>query len=340
MPLTVKVDGLEISGFKGHYKNNMLTLFKGEGIEPAMDSEYKIEFRLSDNYRNTTIQFPNENSSTPPLALNIHDPERNINTVWLKQTKFKITFGEEIDYKIPIIIEGSAEDPTDIEFKGSFTAYTAAIESNNGVIDRSVSSFDTIDWIVRDWIKKNKSTKKIADYPDTCRYGGAYASCSYLYNDKNDELQIAKLLLVKENNVWEIKKSITKDEIFLANAIEPIFRDYPPFIFSPIAAKTFQDTIYKKLGGYRLISEPSTIPCGGGQAKGQPGWCEISYVKFEKERTLDTYAEGSCNYVTYLFEKNKNGSWDIVKTLDSDQKYNSHEQKVVKREENNSLVCF
>lgn len=91
MPLTVKVDGLEISGFKGHYKNNMLTLFKGEGIEPAMDSEYKIEFRLSDNYRNTTIQFPNENSSTPPLALNIHDPERNINTVWLKQTKFKIT---------------------------------------------------------------------------------------------------------------------------------------------------------------------------------------------------------------------------------------------------------
>lgn len=348
-PLKVIIDGVEHLDFKGIFKGDLMTLYKGKS-----PSDYKQEITFWDMPRGLdkkVITYPNSENSFDhaTMSYDLKDPSVNISTEWLEDFYYKVELGIEKNYKIPVKINAKITSPYQIKIQGKIEIATAGIRMTDGVIDRSFDDLDTIEWIVRDWIEKETNTEKIAKNHDGCfmeSFDGVkqkdvrqFAACSFLYVDNSSELKIAKLWLEKIDNKWQVIKQTPSSILLLADFVKPPFKNSPPYIFDSLAATKFSDSIYKENGGHSNISEPLVFPCGGGQAPDQPGWCELSYKYYETSRMIEDDAKFECKFVTYLFEKNSNGVWIVSKEIDDKQKYDFRNMQIIPRDKNSVWGC-
>ena len=348
-PLKVNINGVEHLDFKGIFKGDLLTLYKGKS-----PLDYKLEITFWDMPRGLekkVIAYPNPENSFDhaTMSYDVKDPLVNSSMEWLKDFYYKVELGIEKDYKIPVKINAKIMTPYQISVKGEIEIATAGIRMTDGVIDKTFDDMDTIEWIVKDWIKKNTNAEKISNKTDACfmeSFDGVkkkgvrqVAACSFLYTDDTSELNIAKLWLEKLDNKWQVIKRTPSKKLLLADSLKPPFKNSPPYIFDVIAATRFSETIYKKNDGYLNISESVVFPCGGGQAPDQPGWCELPYAFYEANRNLKDDVESECKFATYLFEKNKNGRWAISKELADDQKYDYRNMKIIPRDKDSNWGC-
>ncbi|MCP3928763.1 MAG: hypothetical protein GY705_06645 [Bacteroidetes bacterium] len=308
---------------------------------------------IPEKYEGVTVIFPNTENpyAHAQMSYDKKDSSVNISMEWLKKFSYKIEFGEEKDFKIPIAIEGLVSSPKKIKVHGKFFAATAGIRMTDGVIDRSFDHLDSIKWMSRDWIGRNTNSKYIFENPDICfmenkskikstkRSRKQVAACSFLYMDDSSFMQIAKLWFEKVGGEWQVVKNIDPDSLFASSPIKPPFRNQPPYIYKKIAADEFENRVYKSGGGYKKISEPTLWPCGGGQVGDQPGWCELSYKVYKNDRVNGNSQEFECKYTTYIFEKDKNNIWFISKILDSNMKYDHQKQKVIPRTKKSGWSC-
>ena len=346
-PLIVQVNGKNYSDFKGIFKNGILTLYRG--TDPTWDYEQYVKFwNIPEDYQDKVISFPDTNK--PYLHRNMSydkkDPSVNLSMEWLKEYSYRIKFGKEKDFKIPVIIDAFVLSPQKIKIKGTIIAYTAGIKMHNGVIDKSFDNIESIEWMTKDWIRKNIKDASIFNHPDTCVMENAVknskkahrqvAACSFLYSDKLSRLKIAKLWFEKIKNEWQIIKRLESNKLFTASPIKPPFSNTPPYNYLKIAAKEFEINIYNPGGTYKRITEPFAWPCGGGQVEEQPGWCEITYLVHKKERENKAVQqkEYECKYITYLFDKDIKGKWYISKTLDTNMKYDHRKLQIRPRNKN------
>jgi hypothetical protein len=349
--VVAEIDGVSVQGFKGWFKNGILTLYTGK--DPVWEYGQKISFwHLPEEADGQSIEYPARDDSTRPGQMTYakKDPDVNISTVWLKEFKYKVRFGREKDFRVPVTIEGEAARPHTIKIRGNLEAATAGVKMNNGVIDRGFDHLDTIMWITKEWIRKNNEVKEFFNTADSCSMERApkkksgkpfrrVAECSFLYLDQGGKIRIAKLWLEKVNGRWKEVESLKPEQLFKAHPIKPPYRNKPPYIFTRMAALTFEKEIYKSMGGYMRLKEPARWVCGGGQKKGQPGYCEIRYVVYQEDRTGAPAQGFDCEVVTYIFEPDQQGEWAISQTLDSDQKFNLRKQKVLPRKKETDLFC-
>lgn len=345
--LSVQVDGTTFHDFKGFFENGILTLYRGE--DPTWNYDRKISFwHMPSDYDGKTVAYPDTKKTfqNGQMSYDKKDPKVNLNIVWLKKFEYTLEFGKEADYKIPVTITSSVTSPNKINIKGKLSVATAGIKMKDGIIDRSFDHLDSIKWLTKDWIKSNKAALVIQDKVETCfmekvnkskkkakKPHRLVAACSFRFTDKTNQSHIAKIWLEKINNQWQVAKAIKEDQLFGAHPIKPPFRNKTPYIFKKISAVEFENTIYQPNGGYKHISEPGLWPCGGGQVGDQPGWCELPYKVYKTDKKFD------CQYVTYIFNKNKEGNWIITQTLGSDQMYDHRKQLIKPREDRNIGFC-
>ena len=119
-PLTVMVDGVAVTGFKGWIKSGILSLYSGE--DATWEYGQKISFwHMPDEVDGKSVEIPSKDSSLQAGQMNYEkkDPKVNISTVWLKDFKYKLSFGKEKDFKIPVTIVATAESPHKIKIYGS-----------------------------------------------------------------------------------------------------------------------------------------------------------------------------------------------------------------------------
>jgi len=345
--LSVQMDGTTFHDFKGFFENGILTLYRGD--DPTWNYDRKISFwHMPSDYDEKTVTYPDlkKTFQNGQMSYDKKDPSVNMNIVWLKKFEYALKFGKEADYKIPVTINSSVTSPNNIIIKGKIFVATAGIKMKDGVIDRSFDHLDSIKWLTKDWIKKNKAAHSIQDKAETCFMENAsknqkkmknprrqVAACSFRFADKRNQGQIAKIWLEKINNQWQVAKAIKEEQIFSAHPIKPPFRNSAPYVFDMLSAVEFENTIYQPKGGYKRVAEPSLWPCGGGQVGDQPGWCELPYKVYKSDKDFD------CHYVTYIFNKNKKGEWVITQTLGSDQKYDHRKQLIKPRNKHNDWFC-
>ncbi len=340
-PLEVKLDGNIHSNFKGFYEHNRLTLFNGKGISPEYDDPIKIIVWLEDkNHQNSTVNI-NKDTWATNVTIDLHDPDSNLNIDWTKEYDVTLTFGNEKDFKIPIVVQGHAKgEKNEVHFLGSFLARTKAIEMKNGILDTSIDTLETIQWLTKAKIKEKSPNAVISESVDACAMSSPYAWCSYLYTNSDNQNYILKLQFQKIESKWQIVNELDSNETFSANSLVPLFQNTPPYIFSPLASKKFESEVYNTQGGYLHISEPPVISCSGGQSEGTPGVCEIGFQRFSEPRELNSIPNVHCEFITYLLEKNSKGIWDINKTLDDSKKYNIFKNQIEQRTDNDRVVCF
>ena len=309
--ITVTIDDTAYSDFEAFLTGGILTLFRGK--DPVWDYDQNVRFwTIPDQFEETMIIFPDPENpyAHAQMSYDKKDPSVNISSEWLEKFSYKIEFGKERDFKIPITIEGLVSSPKRIKIHGTIVAATAGIRMTDGVIDRSFDHLDSIIWITKDWVRKNTDSISIFEETDICFMEQAgnssrkdrrqVAACSFLYLDDSSTVQIAKLWLEKLSGKWQVVKKLDPDSIFTASPIKPPFRNSPPYNFVKIAANEFENKIYKPGGGYKNITEPTLWPCGGGQVDGQPGWCELSYRVYKNEHRTKGSQEFECKYVTSL----------------------------------------
>lgn len=348
--ITVTIDGAEYSDFEALLEGGVLTLFRGK--DPVWDYDQNVRFwSVPDDFEGRTVLFPNPENPYEhgQMSYDKKDPSVNLSSEWLEKFSYKIEFGKEKDFKVPITIEGLVSSPKNIEIHGTIIAATAGIRMTDGVIDRTFDHLDSIKWMSKDWIRRNTGSTLIFEETDICFMEHAsknsgkdrrqVAACSFLYSDDSSEVQIAKLWFEKISGEWQVVKKLDPDSIFAASPIKPPFRNGPPYNYVKIAAVEFENKIYKPGGGYRKIAEPASWPCGGGQVDDQPGWCELSYRAYKNERVNEDGQEFECKYVTYIFDKDEKDAWFISKTLDSNMKYDDRAQKVVPRGNKEGWYC-
>ncbi len=339
------IDAKRITGFRGWYENGILTLYTG--ADPNFEYGQKIQFwHLPQIPDGETISFPGAVGShqAGQMTYAKKDPAVNLSTQWLKDFSYKLQLGKVENYQVKVTLEGQAKSPVQVKISGTIVAMTAGIKIKGGEIDRSYDHLDTIQALTRGWMRKQYQATRIAERADHCFMENApkkpskkprrqVAACSFLYETEAGKPRVAKLWLEKLEGQWAEVKALEPNQLFRAHPIKPT-RERPPHLFSPIAARRFEEQIYNKRGGFRRIREPSLFPCGGGHREGHPGWCELKYRVYSRDRTLDTKTteESACEAVTYLFKADGKGGWRIQKTLDTAQKYNRRTQKVEKRE--------
>ena len=347
--LSVQINDTKYSDFKGVLEGGILTLYRGK--DPTWKYDQNVKFwSIPNDFEGKEISFPDVKNSYQhaQMSYDKKDPSVNLSMEWLKEFSYKIKFGKEKDFKIPITIEGNASNPKRIRIQGTVIASTAGIKMNNGVIDRSFDHLDSIKWMAKDWIKRNTRSKYIFEKPDACFMENAsnnkkprrqVAACSFQYSNDSPEVQIAKLWFEKIKNKWQVIRRIESNSLFASSPIKPPFSNKPPYIYKNIAAIEFENKVYKPGGGYKRIAEPTLWPCGGGQIGNQPGWCELSYKVYKKERVKADSQEFECKFTTYIFEKDQKGGWHISKTLDSNMKYNDRKQQIIPRDLKKSWFC-
>lgn len=223
---------------------------------------------------------------------------------------------------------------------GSFLARTKAIEMKNGVLDTSIDTLATIQWLTKAKIKENSPNAVISESADACAMNSLYAWCSYLYTNSDNQVHILKLQFHKRNYEWQIINELDSNQTFSANSLVPLFQNTPPYIFSPLASKKFEAEVYNTEGGYLHISEPSAISCEGGQTADTPGICEIGFQRFSEPRELNSKPNVHCEFITYLLEKDSDGIWRINKTIDDNKKYNIFKNQIELRTDSDRAVCF
>lgn len=348
--LSVQINGTKYSDFKGVLEGGILTLYRGK--DPGWEYDQNVKFwSIPKEFEGKEISFPDVKKpyQHAQMSYDKKDPSVNISMEWLKEFSYRITFGKVKDFKIPITIVSSVSNPKKIKIQGMFFAFTAGIKMNNGVIDRTFDHLDSIKWMTKDWIRKNTRSKYIFEKPDVCfmENVGKYrkkprrqvAACSFQYSDDTQGGKIAKLWFEKINNEWQVTNRLESNSLFTSSPIKPPIRNEPPYIYKNIAAIEFENKVYKPNGSYKRIAEPVLWPCGGGQVGSQPGWCELSYKVYKKDRLKEDSQEFECKYITYIFEKDKKGDWYISKTLDSNMKYDDRKQQIIPRDKKSGWSC-
>lgn len=348
--LSIQINGTNYSDFKGMLEGGILTLYRG--TNPNWDYDQNVKFwSMPNDFEGKTFSFPDVNN--PYLNRNMSydkkDPSVNLSMKWLKEFSYKIKFGKEKDFKIPITIDALVSSPQKIRIQGMIIASTAGIKMNSGVIDRSFDHIDSIQWMTKEWIRNNTKSKYIFKRPDACFMEGAaknsekarrqVAACSFQYSDESTKVKIVKLWFEKVKNEWQVIKRVKSKSLFTSSPIKPPFNNKPPYIYKVIAAKEFESKIYKPGGAYKRIAEPTIWPCGGGQMAGQSGWCEIRYQVHKQDRDKENDQEVECKYITYIFDKNQKGKWHISKTLDNNMKYDHRKQQIIPRKINKDWSC-
>ena len=348
--ITVTIEGTEYSDFQAILEDGILTLFRGK--EPTLDYDQNIKFwNIPDDFEGKTIIFPNTEKpyDHAQMTYDKKDHSVNLSMEWLKKFSYKIKFGKEKDFKLPITIEAFVSSPKKIKIHGKIIAATAGIRMTDGVIDRTFDHLDSIFWMSKDWIRKNTNSTLIFEKSDACFMESSskvskkkrrqVAACSFIYLDDSSEVQITKLWFEKKNGEWQVVKKLDSNRLFASSPIKPPFSNGPPYNYKKIAAIEFENKVYKPGGSYKYIKEPVVWPCGGGQVGNQPGWCELSYTVYKNERVKEDDQEFECKYITYIFEKDEKDIWFISKTLDSNMKYDDRTQKVIIKNKKNGRYC-
>jgi len=320
--LTIQINGTKYSDFKGVLEDGILTLYRGK--DPTWEYDQNVKFWSIPNEFNgkeisfSSVKNPYQNAQ---MSYDKKAPSVNISMEWLKEFSYKIKFGKEKDFKVPITIEGYVSSPIKIRIQGMVIASTAGIKMNSGVIDKSFDHLDSIQWMAKDWIRSNTKSKYIFEKPDACfmehvsknskKPRRQVAACSFQYSNDSPGIQIAKLWFEKINNEWQVINRLESNSLFASSPIKPPFSNKPPYNYKNIAAIEFENKVYKPGGSYKRIAEPVLWPCGGGQIGDQPGWCELSYKVYKKDRVKEDSQEFECKYITYIFEKDQKGGWRI-----------------------------
>jgi len=345
--IVVTVDGVRVEGFKAKLNKEGGVLILYTGDDPNFDHVEEIIFWfIPKDPDGLTIESPGKNSGN--MSYDKKNPDVNISMDWLKKFKYKLVFGQEKDFKIPVYIDAEGGDPHKVHVRGNIIAATAGIKMKEGVFDRSYDHLDSIKWMTKDWIMKNKEVMSMGSL-DVCfmeispkkkpkESRRQVAACSFLYINQNDKVEIVKLWLEKIDGQWKEVKMIEASELFMTHPIKPLFRDEVPYTLGAIAGKRFEEEIYNPLGGFVRVKEPMSSGCGGSE-RNEVNHCEIQYKVYNQDRPHDSDPEGTCEAVTYIFSKDKEGNWVITNTLGTDQKYDWFKKTIEKRKEGFQLFC-
>lgn len=343
-PLRGTINDVPLEGFKAAWENGILTLYTGE--DPSF--KYGTRLILFSVLEETANQSLDIDTAAQHHSASIHVNSKEhpeLEEIIFSPIKLEIQSKGEKDYRVPVSMRLVAGKKLDIHLEGEFEIATSGLVAQEGIVDRSHDHIDTIEYVARRHVESRfpdqavifdgkqgqwmqNGGKKSNDSPDYVQAGG-YAA---VFRVDDGPRQISKMQLAKREEIWQVVNELGADQLYAAHPLSAPRRNAPPYIFSPLAARHFEQHYYMAEGGWEKLKEPMLFPCGGGQVEGQKGYCEVNYgVYFQGEIKINgSYRQVKCTTKTYLF-KQQGEEWMIDQVLPAEKKFDRRTQEIIDR---------
>ena len=340
-PFAGTINGVPVSGFTAFLDDGtFLKIYTGEDPDFEYGTRLLVFTDLT-SPENQRVRFDRDNGFQ---AWHVHfDSKENehLSHMFAGELLLEFQTGTEKDYRVPASLKIVATGDFPVKLEGFLVMATSGLVSRDGVVDLSHDHKDTVAYVGQQHVMQEHASAKIEffgpqgqlmqhELSDSMQERGFIQKGYYsaLYSVEGGPTQIEKMQIGKKDGQWQVIQVLAENQISEAHPMNPLRSDSPPYIYREPAAKEFESTIYAEQGGWRKIKEPLSFSCGGGQRKGDRGFCRVPYGVYQGE----AMEEIKCSEVTYLFDQVA-GKWHLTETLPAGKKWNFRTNTVEDRKD-------
>lgn len=208
---------------KATISNGTLTLRQGK----EFFADVSVDIVTFENEEMSGKTFSSSNSASsfkPHIRLNIKKEGQNLpdGITLMSDYELLLIFGEKESLGVPFSIRlVDLKSGTNIE--GKFFATYKDIKVVNGTIDLKSDSFDTLDYLAKEYIETQYSEIQLGE-----QFGASYKSYSDAeypksgfvgYEVDTGELSLIKIQLAKDENGWQVANQLSANQIHQAHPV-------------------------------------------------------------------------------------------------------------------------
>lgn len=332
-PVSGTINGYKIVADRAQLENGILTIRQGNDFF----ADRKVTVFLFDQgaMAGRTIDGTGIGGQAPHVSVSWREnKEDNLPDTKSLATNYdlSLTFGKATEFGIPYGIRFRTdvlEKKTEVAGRG-FVTYKE-LKIRNGKPDRSFSSFDTLEYIAMDYLRKQEGE---ADLGDVERFDGYYTSdddeagslqkgyIAIEYKKPDTGIVIARLQMKKDTAGWQVFRRLDETELEEAH----------PFVADPSRSPTPRSSYYMEELTARFIEDEYN----------KQGLVPRFRTTDMRCNMIKGYEEGNCEY-SFEIKKNEGKdclirnfhlkfgeAWRIVEEIDTGYRYDFDSGELVK----------
>ena len=321
--------GSEFKIEQARLENGTLTLRQGKDF--FADKSLDIIIFENDPLDNKTIKVDsNTGFDSPHLRLNIKEDNANLpdTKMLMSGYEMELSFGKADELGIPFAIRLLVNDETKTDIKGRFFASFKDVRIEQGQVDLSYDSFDTLEYLTRQYLQT-----KYQDIQWQERISASYSGSENSNYPKAGfiayEVSIAgapsstvKVQLYKDENGWRVSKQLTENQIAQAHPVTEYIitnkRDLRSQAVKVAAALSLENDLNKQ--GLMPKIRSSSINCHLARNADKAS-CQLIYKIREAEDVI-------CMSKNYLLVQTDQ-KWHVEKEILETEKIDSTSGKLV-----------